>query len=196
MTTNVNKYCSVVRGFIDEATIKTLSLYMENKLKRQQWDIRKDDDDRRGHPSQYMSYADPMAEVVLNGVIEQVEQEVNLKLHPTYSYSRIYMKGDDLTPHVDRSSCEVSVTINIATVGNPWPIWMKAPGQEPIKVELMPGDAVIYKGCEVVHWRDKMVDSEVNVQFMLHYVDQNGPHVDFKWDKRPGLGYSQNARSN
>lgn len=196
MTSDINKYCSVVRGFIDEATIKTLSLYMENKLKSQQWDIRQDGADRRGDPSQYMSYSDPLAEVVLSSVTEQVEQAVNLKLYPTYSYSRIYMKGDDLSPHVDRPSCEVSVTVNIATVGKPWPIWMKAPGQEPIKVELMPGDAVIYKGCEVVHWRDKMIDSEVNVQFMLHYVDQNGPNADFKWDKRLGLGYGRSARSN
>ena len=53
---------------------------------------------------------------------------------------------------------------------------------------LEPGDAVVYKGCEVVHWRGESVDTEVTAQFMLHYVDQNGPYAKFKFDTRSRLG--------
>jgi len=186
------KSCVVVRNLVDDVTIKVLSLYMENKLKRGEWDSRPDQHRKENEPSQYHSYADPLAEVVLQQVTDKIEEATGKKLHPTYSFSRIYLKGDELTPHTDRPSCEISATINIATVGNHWPIWMKPPNDEAFKVELNPGDAVIYKGCEVVHWRDKMVDSEVNVQFMLHYVDQNGPNAEYKWDRRESLGYNKN----
>lgn len=191
-----NEYCTVVREFLDETTVKTLSLYMENKFRANQWDKRPDTFVYEEDPSQYMSYADPLAEVVLAGSTAQIEEILGLKLFPTYSYSRIYLKGDELTPHVDRPSCEVSATINIANVGGVWPIWMKAPGKEPMKVELNPGDAVIYRGCEVTHWREKMVDQDVTVQFMIHYVNQDGPYAGYKWDKRPGIGYLSNTRGN
>jgi hypothetical protein len=65
---------------------------------------------------------------------------------------------------------------------------MQVPGKEPVSYTLEPGDAVVYKGCEVTHWREKAVDTELNAQFMLHYVDQNGPNAKFKWDSRPSLG--------
>jgi hypothetical protein len=78
--------------------------------------------------------------------------------------------------------------VNVASVGEPWKIWMKVPGEEPVSFILEPGDAVVYKGCEVPHWREEPVGTKLTAQFMLHYVDQNGPFVDYKWDKRPALG--------
>jgi len=53
----------------------------------------------------------------------------------------------------------------------------------------------VYKGCDVTHWRDVADTTEVNAQFMLHYVDQNGPNANYKFDKRPELGMASNARS-
>lgn len=190
-----NEYCAVVRGFLDETTVKTLSLYMENKLNSENWDVRKEKFCYEESPSQYSSYADPLAEVVLVSSVSQIEDVIGIKVFPTYSFSRIYVKGDELTPHVDRPSCEISATVNLGNVNGLWPIWMKAPGHEPMKVELNPGDAVIYRGCEVLHWRDPMVDQDVTVQFMLHYVNQDGPYANYKWDKRPGIGYSSKTRS-
>jgi hypothetical protein len=196
MTEFQNKHCVVVRGFLDELTVKTLSLYMEHKYRANQWSKRSADfTSYEDDPSAFKSYADPLAEVVLKDSIPYIENVVGHKVFPTYSYSRIYLKGDELTPHVDRPSCEISVTVNIANVGGLWPIWMRVPEKDPIKVELNPGDAVIYRGCEVEHWREKMVDQDITVQFMLHYVNQNGPNAEYKWDKRPGLGYLITARS-
>lgn len=190
-----NKDCVVVRNFIDQATIKTISMYLENQFKLASWEKRKENFSFQEEPSAHSKYSDPLIEVVLQNVVPDIESIVGFEVEPTYSFSRIYVKGDKLTPHVDRPSCEISATVNVATVGELWPIWMKARGKEPIKVELNPGDAVIYKGCEVTHWRDEMIDTEVNVQFMLHFVNKNGPYADYKWDKRPGLGHSSDTRS-
>lgn len=75
-------------------------------------------------------------------------------------------------------------------------MWMKSPDGEPVKHVLHPGDAIVYKGCEVEHWRDAMDDTELNAQVMLHYVDKNGPNADCKWDKRPGLGFASSTGRN
>jgi hypothetical protein len=39
-----------------------------------------------------------------------MEKHTKLKLIPTYSYARIYKKGDVLHRHKDRFSCEISTT--------------------------------------------------------------------------------------
>lgn len=49
------------------------------------------------------------------------------------------------------------------------------------------GDAVLYRGCEVHHWRKKYKEGQWQAQVFLHYVDANGPHAEWKFDKRPGL---------
>ena len=188
MTEFQTKGYVLVKGFYNPQELDTISRYLENSLKRYPENNQPEAHD----PSSKISwYADPLIEVVLRNSVSEVEVATGLELDPTYSFTRVYQKGDELKPHVDRPACEISVTSHIATVGKPWPIYMKAPGKEPTVHYLEPGDACIYKGCEVTHWRDKAVDTDFNVQVMLHYVDKNGPNAGYKFDKRASLGLSK-----
>jgi hypothetical protein len=182
----------LVKGFYKPEELDTISRYLENVLKRYP---ENNQGGKLGDSSQFSWYADPLVEVILKNAVPDVEAATGLKLDPSYSFTRVYQKGDELKPHVDRPACEISVTSHIATVGKPWPIYMKAPGKEPTVHYLEPGDACIYKGCEVTHWRDKAVDTDINVQVMLHYVDKNGPNAEYCFDKRPSLGVPTSTRS-
>jgi hypothetical protein len=187
MTEFQEKNYVVVRNFLDPDSVRSVSKYLENKIKRHP-----DINDSEKHPekvSRFSWYADPLIETVLENSTTHAEEVTGLQLFPTYSYTRVYMKGDELKAHVDRPSCEISITCHVATVGEPWKIYMENPGGQPTGIELAPGDAVVYKGCIVKHWRHPMENTEINVQFMLHYVDQNGPNAEYKFDKRPYLAY-------
>ena len=178
----------LVKGFYNSQELDTISRYLENSLRR----YPENNQGGGGDVSSKISwYADPLVEVILRNSISEVEAATGLELDPTYSFTRVYQKGDELKPHVDRPACEISVTSHIATVGKPWPIYMKAPGKEPTVHYLEPGDACIYRGCDVTHWREKAVNTDFNVQVMLHYVDKNGPNADHKFDKRASLGLSK-----
>ena len=186
----------VVRNFLSEADASVVSRYMEYALKDTLYTDRGEGTGPLpNNPSQYARYADPLMEVMLVNSKGAVEDIVGCDLLPTYSYSRVYVEGDELERHVDRPSCEYSVTVNVACDGEPWPIWMQYGDVEPTKVILNPGDAVVYKGCDVHHWRNKMIHTRVNAQFMLHYVDKNGPFAEYHWDKRPGAGHPSVWRS-
>jgi len=186
----------VVRNFLSEADASIISRYMEYALKGALYTDRGEGTGPvPNDPSQYARYADPLMEVMLVNSKGAVEEIVGCDLLPTYSYSRVYVEGDDLERHVDRPSCEYSVTVNVACDGEPWPIWMQCGDAEPTKVTLDPGDAVIYKGCDVHHWRNKMIHTRVNAQFMLHYVAKDGPFAEYHWDKRPGAGHPSVWRS-
>lgn len=190
MTDFQTNSCVLLKGFFDPQAIGTISRYMEYTVKQNSMKYVQDTT-----ALSYSYYSDPLIETVLYNSREELEVITGFSLFPTYSYSRVYVKGGELLTHTDRPSCEISVTVNIATKGAPWPIWMEVSGKKPVSFILEPGDAVVYKGCEVRHWREKAVDTELNAQIMLHYVNQNGPHAAFKWDKRPGLGMLSSTRS-
>ena len=176
-----------VKNLIDAQTIATVSQYFENKINLGQWV--QTPLLTRFDSSKYGSYGDPLIEVLLKSCLPVIEKETGLELEPTYSFSRVYQEGEELEPHTDRESCEISVTVNVAcTMNEPWPIWMQYKNNDPIKCMLKPGDAVIYKGCEVMHWRRPLEKGAINPQFMLHYVTKDGPNVAYKFDKRAGLG--------
>ena len=175
-----------VENLLDEPTVKVISEYFENKIKRGEWSPKEfvgpEDSSKFGY------YADPLIEVMLARCLPVIEQEIGIFLDPTYSYARVYQGGEELKPHTDRESCEITATVNVAFTGEPWPIWMQYKNNDPVKCVLTSGDAIVYKGREVTHWRRVLPEGEVNVQFMLHYVEKNGAFADFKLDKRRSLG--------
>jgi len=148
-------------------------------------------------PNSHSKYADPTMETMLLHLHSIVEKNTGLSLYPTYSYHRVYRPGDDLKKHKDRPSCEISATLcfnySYDTKKYQWPIYMNNN-----KVNLKPGDLVIYKGCELEHFRDvfDIQEEAWHVQGFFHYVDKNGPYKDFKFDKRKTIGENNNKSKN
>jgi hypothetical protein len=140
-------------------------------------------------PDTYSHYADIVMETLLVKVMSIMEKATKLKLNPNYSYARIYKKGDILHRHKDRFSCEISTTLNLG--GDPWPIFLEPSGEsnkKGIKVNLEPGDMLIYKGNELEHWRDAF-DGENCAQVFLHYNNIKTKGADQNiFDKRIHLG--------
>ena len=137
----------------------------------------------------YCAYSDIAMETLLLKCQPAMEKATGLKLYPAYSYARAYKKGDELKRHKDRFSCEISTTMNLG--GDDWPIYLEPSGKEDmkgVKVDLKPGDMLVYSGCELEHWREKFKGKEC-VQVFLHYNNRKTPGAkDNMFDKRPHLG--------
>ena len=152
-------------------------------------------------PHTYSSYSDLAMETLMLKCQPIMEKTTGLKLNPAYTFARIYKNGDVLKRHKDRFSCEISTTMNLG--GDPWPIYLspnenvgipdgkkitvesKAKG---IKVDLKPGDMLVYRGCELEHWRNKFKGKEC-IQAFLHYNNRKTPGAkENMFDRRPHLG--------
>lgn len=126
-------------------------------------------------PGAYAHYGDIAMDTLLLRVQPIMEEKINLKLIPTYSYARIYQKGNELKRHKDRFSCEISTTMNLG--GDEWPIFIEPseevnkPGK---KIVLTPGDMLIYKGNLLEHWREPF-EGEECCQVFLHYNNIETP---------------------
>ena len=133
---------------------------------------------------------------LLEDLTPHFELASGLKLFPTYSYARLYNSQDEeLKLHRDRPACEISATLTLDFEGDVWPIYMGANEDKSnaTEVKMNIGDAVLYRGCDIYHWREPYKEGKWQAQVFLHYVDQNGPHAEWKYDKRESLGLSKTA---
>ena len=137
-------------------------------------------------PHTFSLYSDPAMDTLLLKCQPIVEKITQLKLYPNYTYARLYKKGDELKRHKDRFSCEVSTTVNLG--GDSWPIYLSPnenvgipewveggkkgiiteSNSKGIKINLEPGDMLVYKGNELEHWREKFKKESCG-QVFLHY---------------------------
>ena len=140
-------------------------------------------------PNTFASYADIAMETLMLKCQPIMEKSTGLKLTPAYTYARIYKKGDELKRHKDRFSCEISTTMNLG--GDSWPIYLEPSGKtgkKGIKIDLKPGDMLVYSGCELEHWRNKFRGKNC-AQVFLHYNNKNTPgSKENMFDKRKHLG--------
>ena len=152
-------------------------------------------------PGTYCKYADWVMETLLIYMIPIMKAETGMDLIPTYSFMRLYEKGDTLKRHKDRSSCEVSTTLHLG--GDEWPIFLDPSGKgsfdgkkkiylsgnsKGVQIDLEQGDMLIYPGCALEHWREPF-EGNVCSQVFLHYNHAKGPLAKTNlFDKRPILG--------
>jgi len=140
-------------------------------------------------PNTFSFYSDIAMETLMLKCQPIMEKTTGLKLYPAYTYGRVYKKGDILKRHKDRFSCEISTTMNLG--GDKWSIYLEPSGElgkKGIKVDLEPGDMLVYSGCDLEHWREPF-EGDICHQVFLHYNHRNGPFAERnKFDQRPILG--------
>jgi|TARA_R100000781_G_C4076178_1_gene126155 hypothetical protein len=144
----------------------------------------------------YSHYSDLAMETLLEKMRPLMEKQTGLKLYPTYSFARIYKKGDVLRRHIDRYACEISSSLCLG--GDKWPIYIdssKTPkGKKKVTINMEQGDMVIYRGCELPHWRTKFKKKEC-CQVFLHYIEKGSQKAEEnKYDRRDCLGVSSFLR--
>jgi hypothetical protein len=143
-------------------------------------------------PLSLSSYSDSVNTEYQELYRKKIESLIGYSLYPTYNYCRIYSPKEILKKHKDRESCEISITTTLdydTFDDEPWELYV----EPDIKIKLFPGDALVYKGCEIEHWRDKFIGI-FQTQVFMHYVDVNGPYAKYKYDCRPSLVASKTNR--
>lgn len=154
----------VVEGLID----KRLASLLYNCLLLRQWrgEFKRDDQ----VPTAHCYWGDSTLDAVLLTLQPDIERACGCTLLPTYAYARLYVRGNTLPRHCDRLSCEVAATIHLGFKGKAPPPIQFAPN---IAVTQQVGDAVIYLGDQIDHWRGPFEGDDFG-QIFLNYVLADG----------------------
>lgn len=142
-------------------------------------------------PLSWSIYGDSILDNILVNLAPALSKQLGIDLLPTYTYARIYQPGEVLKRHVDRESCEISGTLTLGhdSESEIWPIYFSADPQDVVgqAINIDVGDMVMYRGNELTHWRPEY-RGRWQTQVFFHYVNANGPHKDWAFDKREAPG--------
>ena len=139
-----------------------------------------DDGQVPGSPS---FYQDKEVIALRDKLLSTIEKSIQVKLLSVFCYNRIYRTGAILRTHKDSTRAEISATINLGQEGEPWDLWLVDYDENAQRITLTPGDALIYYGNKLQHWRGKLINSDFVSQIMFHFVDRNGKNtVAAKWE--------------
>jgi hypothetical protein len=146
-------------------------------------------------PNAYSNYGDLVFDTLLASTLQSISKTIDKTLLPTYSYYRLYVEGNELIKHIDRSSCKISSTLclgyDVSNVDQQmyndynWAMWAKGYTGEETAINLQPGDMIIYRGDQIEHWREKFLGLN-HAQVFLHYNESDDPSNMF--DGRMELG--------
>lgn len=157
--------CSIIKNIISEDLLNYLNVTVELDAIRE-----------KKNATQVVGSKEMYNMLSLNIVNQIIRTKIKdaLKLdtlYSTYTFYRKYYKGQELTVHTDRPSCEISLSLclSMADKTKPWSIFFKNNDHE-ITYEAKPsvGDGVLYLGCELPHWREKCEQKWVK-QIFFHY---------------------------
>lgn len=118
-------------------------------------------------------YQDKEMSVLHQKLLPQIEELTQLPLATTFCYYRTYRKGAILKSHKDRRACEISVSMNLGQQGELWDLWLFDYDDNVKNISLSPGDAVIYRGCDLAHGRGKLVNADFVSQVFFHFINKN-----------------------
>ncbi len=124
-----------------------------------------------------------MANFLHHQLTPLISRITNKKLWPTYSYYSNYQKGAVLEKHLDKPAAEISVTIALdygAKVNskNVWPLYVETDHQK-ISLKLLPGDAGMFTGIKLPHYREELKNLPFASVILLHYASKpikSGPY--------------------
>jgi hypothetical protein len=157
----------VIQSLLDPETTNRLYAYIVDRA-----DLgNKDDGQVPGSPS---FYQDKEVVTIQKKLLPSIEAYIQCPLLNVFCYHRVYKKGAILRTHKDSVRAEISATINLGQKGEPWDIWLMDYDENAHQVTLRPGDALIYQGSQLAHWRGKLEQADNVAQIMFHYVDRNG----------------------
>ena len=123
---------------------------------------------------------DSLFNSVLYSKIPYLEGLFSTEIYPTYNCYRNYTAFCIMRSHTDRDACEIGVSLCCGFPENtePWPFCITDKKGQDHELILYPGDAVIYLGTELSHWRyawgETWPKDGRHVQLFFHYVKKNG----------------------
>ena len=188
MDTIKNIRYKILNNFLNKFELNLLKQYCRIQLRNTtyhniSWPLTKEDEDKIELSNRFKitHKYDVIMECLLEGKKEFIEQATGLKLFSSFTLWRPYQIASDVAKSKRNGSKEISVFVNIETIGESWPIILDGE-----TISFDEGDACVFLD-ECDPYRKEFTGNYTS-QVELYYVDQEGPHKDCKYNKREYIG--------
>ncbi|HEY1463678.1 MAG TPA: hypothetical protein VGF44_09700 [Terriglobales bacterium] len=166
-----NEYVPI-RGLIPSFLVAALRRYYRFHIRSGHLKLGDTQSSRR-----YIAHNEPVARYFHRQLTYAISAIAGKPLKPSYVYAGCYQEGADLKKHKDRAQCEYSFTFCLdyspePENETPWPIHLDTKNGT-VTVFQSIGDALIYRGCQVPHYRHRLQKGHTSTSLFFHYVDED-----------------------
>jgi hypothetical protein len=128
-------------------------------------------------PLRYGLHNDPVARFFHRHLAPLVTDIAGEVVKPSYVYVASYQSGARLRKHTDRQQCEFSITLCLDYAPEPagqtpWPLYLET-RTGIVKVYQALGDALLYRGREIPHYRPRLPERSTSTSIFFHYVRED-----------------------
>jgi hypothetical protein len=106
-------------------------------------------------------------------LVAYVGRVVGEEVKPSYAYVSAYRQGAVLERHVDREQCEFTMSLLIDESPSDgsveWPLFFDTPDGT-VAVRQSIGEAVLFRGPKLPHYRRRLPDGQESTSLLFHYV--------------------------
>ena len=125
----------------------------------------------------HIAYNEPVARFFHHQLAGVMSQAAGEPVKPSYVYFASYQGGAVLEKHTDREQCEFSMTFCVDCTPEPeaqtdWPIHLET-SRGAVTVYQAIGDALLYRGCQVPHYRKRLWKGATSSSIFFHYVRES-----------------------
>ncbi len=125
----------------------------------------------------YVALNEPVATFFHHQLTARVSDIVGEPVKPSYCYFSSYAEGSVLEKHTDREQCEFSVSMCIdyspePEVATPWPLRLDIEGGQVLVFQAL-GDALLYRGRDIPHSRNRLRAGHSSTSIFFHFVRQD-----------------------
>lgn len=128
-------------------------------------------------PRRWTAHNEPVVRFILHQLTPIMQAVAGVTVKPSYGYFASYYGGAHLARHTDREQCEYSMSMLIdyapePDAESPWPLWLET-RQESVAIHQRLGDTLIYRGCQLPHYRHQLPPGHTSTHLFLHYVPES-----------------------
>jgi hypothetical protein len=108
-----------------------------------------------------------------------ISRMVGETVKPSYVYSATYLEDAILKPHTDRPQCEFTMSFQVnfepsqPNGVSSWALCLDDLRENRVETFLANGDGLIYKGCELVHYREHLAKGHRSTSIFFHFVPES-----------------------
>lgn len=160
---------AVVENLIGPLQVSFLRQYFR-ELEREGYLTRGDNQVERRH----VMYREPMSSLLHEQMSPFISDVTGRTTRPSYSYFGIYLPGAILHKHKDRPQCQWNLSLVWDTRPErprdaAWPLYLDIGGVTH-EIKLGMGDALLYRGTEHFHWRERQPPRSHTTATFFHFV--------------------------
>jgi len=130
-----------------------------------------------GYQHCFLSHNEPVARFFHHQLTTVVSEVIGEQVQPSFAFTLSYHGGSELSRHTDREQCEFTLSLCLDFIPEPkgvtkWPLHMET-GDGQVTVEQSLGDALLFCGRDLAHYRERLADGCTSTSILFHFVRRN-----------------------